>query len=240
VNTDVCFRGVVALGLLGCESNPLPLTPPAPPAPRPVAITNAGRGWRQGTLDEPLEGLAVRVVDSAGHGVANVSVEWVVDSGAGTIQYGEQTRTDSAGTSGVGFRPVSAGKSRILAKVDGLQGSPVRFRAYVDGANLVFIPFGAETDCTEATPSTFMLISPVHAGARVEFDFLDGSGEACRGRVRSLAVPPGADPFDSGVLTQGQSFSVTFGAVGDWEFEDAINGGTGKVAVKSAAFRGRR
>jgi hypothetical protein len=176
VNNDVCFLGVVALGLLGCESNPLPLTPPAPPVPRPVTMTNAGRGWRQGTLDEPLEGLAVRVVDSAGHGVANVSGQWVVDSGAGTIQHGEQTRTDTAGKSVVGFRPASAGKSRILAKVDGLQGSPVSFRAYVDGANLVFIPFGAEADCTEATPSTFMLISSVHAGDRVEFDYLDGTG----------------------------------------------------------------
>jgi len=55
---------------------------------------------------------------------------------------------------------------------------------------------------------------------------------SCGARIVSQSVPPGGQPFDSGLLV-GQSFRFVPHVPGEWTYVDVMNGGTGgKLIVR--------
>jgi hypothetical protein len=226
--------GVLTLTLLACSGGDslLVTSPPPPPAP-PAMLAIVSGNNQQGTHNLPLaERFVVRVTNPAAQGVAGVEVSWAVTSGAGAwIPWQPAqgvTITDAEGMTGVGFQPTVPGPSTstVSASAAGLQGSPVTFTAVSDGYR---IRFGPSFDyCAPADPPWFNppeITMPV--GATVEWV---GS---CEARIVSQSVPPGGEPFDSGVLSAGMSFAFVPRVAGEWTYVDGINGGTGgKLIVR--------
>jgi Tol biopolymer transport system component len=187
-----------------------------------------------GTHNLPLaEPLVVRVMNPAGQGVAGVEVSWAVTSGAGawipwppgqkavTLPGQAVTRTDPDGKTGVLFLPTLPGTSTstVSASAAGLQGSPQTFTVWSTGYRIRFGPL-----FDFCTPQDYPRFDPpeitVPVGAAVEWV---GS---CDARIVSQSVPPGGEPFDSGLLV-GRSFTFVPRVVGVWTYGDAISGGPG-------------
>lgn len=126
---------------------PPPAPPPAPPPPPPPPPPPTGRiaSPAAGNQQTALVGAAVavapavRVVNSAGAGVAGVSVTFAVGTGGGTVTSASQT-TAADGVATVGSWVLgSAGTNTLLATVaEATAGSPVTFTA--TGQDLVVAP----------------------------------------------------------------------------------------------------
>jgi hypothetical protein len=194
--------------------------------------------------------LAVRVTGSGNRGVPNVKVYWQIASGAGslgsfpTAQPLTQsfTFTDAAGVARVFVQLPAIGTSLVAASIAELPDRAVAFtatvRAPVELPALVF-GFGPMFDCTPFTdPSTFGVASgasdgTMPVGAKVEWTYAPWLSGLCRARITSIAVPPGGEPFDSGIISAGESFQFVPRVAGTWEYIDVLNGGRGTFTAKA-------
>jgi hypothetical protein len=188
--------------------------------------------------------LAVRVTGVGGGPTPGVEVFWQVEQGSGQFRSypDDQTLTpaksvtDSNGVARVYFLPQVLGPSLISASAVELAPLSATFVA-TDKPN-VEIVFGPIFDCTPFNdPSSFSLTnhSPVLTApinAKVGLSYATWLAASCTARIRTRSVPEGGEPFDSGVLSPGQIFVFTPRVAGTWEFEDVINGGTGRLVVR--------
>jgi plastocyanin len=237
---------VLALTLWACGvDDSLLVTPPPPlPAPTPVMLAVVSGNPQEGppgqTLPEPLK---VRVTDASGNGVAGVQVGWYVSSGSGTFSLAPQeasslpaltTLTGADGIIGVYFTPSLLGTSSSTVSAGAARLSTVQFS--IGSAGLfTAIDFGPLFDCTPPNdPSRFVPSEvTVSVGATVTWVYAKWMTWECTAHLVSQSVPPGGAPFDSGVLSTGQSFTFVPRVAGEWTFVDVINGGTGKLIVNS-------
>lgn len=246
----------VPLGLVlaGCGSNgwqdpepPESQMPEPEPELQPVAVAlvsgSGQEGLAGGSLDQPF---VVRVTDAAGRPAPGVPVEWTTDLSVGEGFFcfdtpdqchlpGYSVNTDAQGHSRVWFHPMRLGGHSAVAKVTGLQGSPVTFTVEVIG---VLVWFGPTWDCTGRNDLVrfFGPAQPDHitvpAGTPVVFEYDRLMAPVCSARVISTSTPPGAPPFDSEVLHPGDRFGFVPAVTGTWDFVDQVSGGTGKLTAK--------
>jgi hypothetical protein len=101
----------------------------------------------------------------------------------------------------------------------------IRLRPWDDG-------FGCATWFQGPLPSGAVI---VHARTPVEwalpYDAWGSAPESCESRIVSTSVPPGGQPFDSGMLRPGQAFRFTPNVAGTWEYQDVMGGGGGRLTV---------
>jgi hypothetical protein len=201
--------------------------------PGPVMEVISG-GGQQGLTAEFLgEPLVIRVSDLEGRPLPNLAVKWSIGSGAGEFGVGEGctdsckfTRSDAAGLASITFEPWSPGQSRVVAEIPAAQGSPAFFEVSATGLPSVIIRFGPEHWC-EDEPSNFQLpVTSMPVGTLVIFE-----NPTCWSLVRSTNVPPGATPFDSGILKPGERYAITVDKPGLWAFEDVWSGGRAQFTV---------
>jgi plastocyanin len=96
--------------------------------PAVIALVS-GNGQRVLVGEELLSAFVVKVSDSGGRGVANVTVSWAVTGGGGSLSVASsQTASNGQATA---FLTVgdTEGTNTVNASVDGLSGSPVSFTA---------------------------------------------------------------------------------------------------------------
>ena len=122
-------RQVLILGaitLAGCGGNDTTVSP----LPHPSRVLIAGGNRQTGTVLRSLSTpLAVQVFNTDGNPAQNVTVEWVVTIGGGTLSVGS-VKTNSQGQSSVTWTLGKApGDQSVSAIVAGLSGSPVNFTA---------------------------------------------------------------------------------------------------------------
>lgn len=161
-------------------------------------------------------------------------MNWTVASGSGEFWFPDAfTRTAADGVAKINFRPTRPGPTTVIATVDGVQGSPATLTVLADGPVVVLIRSGPLSDCSGNDPSIFGgPEGTIPVGALVEWEYMDWVHATCEARVRSLSVPPGGLPFDSGILQPGERFGIVLPVAGDWEVEDVINGGKGTLRVR--------
>jgi len=236
--------GVLVSLVFACAGDVLPPAPPPPPppppAPVPVLAIVSGNG-QQGTTGEFLaEPFVVRVTNPQGAGVSNVSVSWTVVSGAGGFST-LITQTAADGVASVFFRPTTPGRITVNAwAADAVQGSPATFTVDVLGPlppGDVLIRFGPIFDCyfTPANndPSIFSVPEgTIPVGALVVFEYAPYLLPVCAAQVRSVSVPSGGVPFDSGIIQAGQRWGVVLDVAGDWQVRDVLNGGSAILKVR--------
>jgi hypothetical protein len=227
-------RGVLVLLLQACGGDVEPATPSFPSGPQAMTIVSGND--QQGTTAQVLaEPFVVRVTGTGGTGIANVRVWWTITSGTGELGVPAGfTHTAHDGVTSMSFRPTRPGPVAVIARVEGgLPGSPATFTADVLGPLVVTIRFSPMFDCTDDDPSRFQVHEGgVPVGALVEWEYVSWLHPSCSARVRSVKLPPGATPFDSGILAPGQRFGLVLGVAGEYEVEDVINGGTGTLQVR--------
>jgi hypothetical protein len=184
-------------------------------------------------LSEPLQ---VRVTSAAGEAVPGVKVKWTLLEGGARM--GDFGQTDYFGLARTSFQPLTAGRLRVTASVDGLTGSPVEFVINSSGDGIVVIRFATIWDCydTPQPNDSTWFDNPKGSfpvGTTVRWVYVPGMPDYCKGRiVPNGPLPAGAAPFDSGILHSGESFSLVLSAIGDWGFIDLIGGGTGVLRVR--------
>jgi len=249
------MRGLVPAVLvslvLACGENVLPPAPPGPPPPPPpppapvaAALTivsgNSQLGWVGELLGQPL---VVRVTSTEGTGVASVAVRWSIVSGAAEFGIPMSdtylTYTGGDGRTSISMRPTAPGRITVSATADAVQGSSATFTIEVPEvvpASRVLIRFGPIFDCygtpSPMDPSVFQAPEgTIAAGALVEWEYAASLPAVCGARLRSVSVPLGGVPFDSGIIGPGQRWGVILGAVGDWVVTDVLNGGSVTVRV---------
>ncbi len=229
----------VGLVALACGGDG-PLEPLDPDRPTPAAIASVSGDGQEGKAGEMLgEPFVVRVTDAQGEGVAGVEVIWRVASGAGHLGRDPKLSmksmdTNPDGLARVFFSPAAVGTSTVDAEVTGLQGSPVIFttRATVTVIRFLYDPmFGFPV--FESSHGFGSVKVPV--GTTVEWAW-DGEGPGVPEAVHivSTSVPPGGEPFDSGILRPGGRFQFTPGVAGTWEYEERLHGSptTGTLTVQ--------
>jgi len=233
--------GVLVLLLFACGGDDLlPPAPPPPPLSQALAIVSGNS--QQGTTGEFLaEPFVVRVTNPQGTGVSSVPVTWTVVSGAGGFGLPSSiTPTAADGVASMSFRPTTPGTITVNAKADGVQGSPATFTVDVIGPVppvVVLIRFGPLFDCYGAPspqdPSIFEgPEGTIPVGALVEWEYADWLPPVCGAQLRSVSVPPGGLPFDSGIIRPGQRWGVVLEAAGDWLVTDVLNGGSVTLRVQ--------
>jgi hypothetical protein len=227
------------LAACGTESPQSPTTQPSPTTLEILSRTE----WHGTSGEYFTEPFVVRV-SRRGEGVPAISVGWSVtaDSGEfasaqGRILNPQVTWTDSAGIARVFFRPLNSGTMTVSATVEGLPGSPARFLVTTTVRPVMVINFGPIFDCYftpySNDPSVFNdPQEPIPLGTTVEFVYAPWLPGVCNAQVVSVSVPPGGTPIDSGLIPAGGRFTFTFNAVGEWTYEDKLNGGRGKLRVQ--------
>lgn len=230
---------VVLISSFACGGDDFlrPPLPPATPALRALEIVS-GDGQQGPSGIDLAEPFVVRVTGPAGTGVGNVPVRWTVVAGSGEFHITSAiSPTASDGEAFMFFRPTSPGPTTVRAQVDGLPEWPAMFTANVTGYAVVVIRFGPLFDCY-GTPSPYdpsVFEGPegtIPLGSRVEWEYAAWLPSGCSAQVRTVAVPPGGLPFDSGIQRPGERFGFVPGVAGDWRYEDSINGGTGTLRVR--------
>ena len=222
-----------------CSEDPLPPTPPPPPPALPVIAIVSG-DQQEATLGETLANLlVVRVRDANGAAAPGVLVLWKVAIGSG--QFGAatpQTTTGVNGTTAISFRPTGANDLRVIvsAEVAG-EKAPVFFNLHAVPGSVpltVRIPYGPIFDCTESQdPSLFQAPQgTIPVGALVEWEYAAWLYPTCASLLRSVVVPPGVLPFESGPIHPGEHFAITLNAPGDWVVADAMFGGQVTLRVR--------
>ena len=230
---------ILVLSVVACRGDDFLRPPPPPASPALRALEIVSGNGQQGTSGSDLgEPFVVRVTGPGGTGVGSVPVRWTVVAGSGAFEVASaNSLTASDGVAFMFFRPTSPGLITVRAQVDGLPESPAMFTANVTGYAVVVIRFGPLFDCY-GTPSPYdpsIFEGPegtIPLGSRVEWEYAAWLPASCSARVRTVSVPPGGVPFDSGDQRPGERFGFVPGVAGDWRYEDSINGGTGTLRVR--------
>ncbi len=212
----------------GFPPPPPPEQPPPPPVPLPpVALSIVGGDGQAGRWGDTLAlPFVVRVSDAEGKGVPGIDVLWTIVAGSGTLQSSPTVYTDAVGVArSRRFAPTGWLQTQVSASI-GRGIPPVTFTVPMTG---VLIRFGPLFDCVEQ--SFFSLPDSLPVGTTVEWSYWGGD-LPCQTRIVSASIPEGASAFDSGTLNGGDHFSSVLYVVGDWEFVDVLNGGSGVLRVR--------
>jgi len=187
--------------------------------------------------------LSVLVTDRDGRGLPNVKVDWQITSGEGEFLSVSDGRpliqsfsvTNADGVARVLVQFTVPGTSTVAASVAGLQGSPLTFTATVFKPADLVIRFGPFFDCTPLSDTSVFVSNDVTVpvGATVEWRYAEWLSQSCEARITSISVPPGGEPFDSGIVVPGLPFQFVPHVAGTWEYIDSINGGSGKLTAKT-------
>ncbi len=103
--------------------------PPPPPPPTPNSLSLVSGNTQSATVGTALANpYVVRLTNSAGQGVAGVTVTWTVVSGGGSIAQSSVTNS-SGNASATHTLGQTVGTQRVTASVAGATGSPVTFDA---------------------------------------------------------------------------------------------------------------
>jgi hypothetical protein len=124
-------------------------------------IEAVGGNGQNGTVGDVLaDPLGVRVTDASGHAVPDVSVNWSVLTGGGTISP-TSSSTNGSGVASAEFTlgPIE-GEQQVQAVVSGLTGSPVVFSATAIGSEVVLRVVGGGNNVRERFSSDLW----VHGG----------------------------------------------------------------------------
>jgi hypothetical protein len=234
------FRAVAVAALIPCLNGCRDAAAPSPVPP--------GIGVLSGNNQEAPDGsrvtapLAARVTRAGGSPAAGVEVVWQVSRGRGVFRsYPDDlplatstSVTDTAGVARIFFEPKDLLQSTITATAVGIAPTPASFVA--TGKPNVEIDFSPLFDCTPfSDPSVFSsnrssdLSAPLDA--KVGLTYFKGLSLSCTARVKTTMIPVGAEAFDTGILTPGQTFIFVPKVAGVWEFTDVINGGNGRLVV---------
>jgi hypothetical protein len=223
--------------------------PPQPATPR-LTVYSGNNQAAFDTVTRFGSPFAVRVVDDADRGIAGIRVQWKVVAGEftsypfGDALIGDATATGIDGLTAVYFRPLTLGMSTVTASATG--ATPVEFHMITDpklATPEVLITAGPFFDCTGgADPTKYWLgnnprdsVLSAVIGQRVGFRYATYLSPVCTARIKSIDVPAGGTPFDSGIINAGQTFEFKPDAPGLWTFTDSINGGNGKLTVKASS-----
>jgi hypothetical protein len=208
---------------------------PGPPTTGATAIAMVSGSDQVGKAGESLEmPFSVQVTDTAGEAVRHVHVYWSITSGAGhfPVPGGQASWTGTDGIATMGFLPTALGTSTVSAAAAGLEGSPVSFTTE---ATILVIRLGRRFNPWTGFEGDPVFIGPeggsdvtVPVGTPVEWSVIGGV-EA--GRIASTSEPPGGEPFDSGLLNQGERFQFVPDVAGTWEYEDRVSGATGTLTA---------
>lgn len=226
-------------------------TKPAQPATPHLTIYNGNNQVAFDTVMRLGSPFVVRALDDDHRPSAGIRVRWTVVAGAGELTsypsgdplIGDATVTAMDGESAVFFRPRALGISTVTASATG--ATPLEFRTVTDPALRppdVLITAGPIFDCTGgADPTRYWLGSNARdsvlsavVGQRVAFLYASYLASVCAARFKSIDVPAGGKPFDSGLIYAGMTFEFKPDAAGIWTFTDAINGGNGKLTVRAS------
>jgi hypothetical protein len=133
--SSITRRAVWVAALVSCSSGTEVSPPPPPPPPPPPDLVRnlgiQGGNNQEGFVGQPVAvSPGVRVTNSSGAGVPNVSVTFAVASGGGTVAGANQT-TDANGVATVGSWQLgpAPGPNTLTASVTGANGSPLTFTA---------------------------------------------------------------------------------------------------------------
>ena len=175
----------------------------------PSAIGITGGNNQTARLSQPLAAeLEVRVSAGDGGAVPGAAVTWMVTGGSGSVS-ASSTTTDSDGRASVGWTlgaavggntaDASAG-SGVTASfaADGTQ--PVSVTVNMQG--IAFVAPGGGDDITIMLGDTVVWVNQ----------------DAVQHTATSNSVPGGGMSFDSGLLSQGQSFTFVPNARGEWVY----------------------
>jgi len=220
--------GVLVLFLFACAGELLPPAPaplpPSPPPPSFVPAVSVVSGDNQtGTFGQFLaESLVVRVTDDAGRGVSARTVYWFVESGFGEFgNHSWYTVTGAGGLASIRFRPGWPSPAKVTAAA-GDDFLSTFFTENAGGPPVVLMQVLPNFDCGDSGGSLFRGPSDsIPFGATVEWNLW------CAGQLRSISVPPGGTPFDSGLIS-GQSgdqhYIAPLNAPGDWTIQELLSG----------------
>lgn len=173
--------------------------------PAAVAVVSGG-GQSAKTQEALSQPFVVEVTDADGAPVADVSVNWSVTAGPGSISPSSST-TDAQGQASTTFTGgTDLGSSTIEASVTGV-ATPAEFT--VETSTLVI----RMQDIAFVAPDGSDAVT-VPLGTTIEWQNLDGVQHT----ATSTDVPPGGSSFDSELIGSGGTFSFTPDATGTWTY----------------------
>lgn len=189
------------------------------------------------------EALVVRLTDGEGNRVPGVAVGWDVADGRGELvpppgcsesaSHAVITRTqwdnDARGEAAIEFSPRWPGVSTVTASVPGLPGATIAFTLQADALAIGLVE--SHDPWTGEDFAQFLGVDQLSSvswtiGGPVEF-----WNRLPAAHIVSISTPRGGAPFDSGPLSEGQSFRFVPDAPGIWEFMDQVSGATGTLAT---------
>jgi len=217
--------------------------PPGGVTPSPSMEAVSSRDLSGASGDYLPDPLVVRIRNSDGAPMPGVTIAWSVSGGQGELASAPGaalvpavTITDSEGIARIFFRPLSGGILTVTART-GWQGVTVSFTAIVSrDQSVIVINFGPIFDCYGTPysndPSEFDgPKDAIPVGLTVEFVYAPYLSY-CSAEVVSISVPPGAAPYDSGIIPGGGRADLKLDVAGDWTFQDKLNGGRVTLKVR--------
>jgi hypothetical protein len=230
------FAAALIVFISGCGDH----APPEPPAARVAVLSGNNQQIFDGSrFSEPL---AVRVTGPGGGPAAGVEVQWSVAPGLGDFQSFPDEQpltpaisvTDTSGAARIYFFPKVIGNAFVSALASSVSPRPAEF--FVTDRPEFEIVIGPMFDCNPFNDTTRFSLnksSDMNAtvNATVSLAYYKGADGSCAARIKTTAVPQGAEPFDTGVLIAGATFVFKPRVAGIWEFTDLMNGGSGRLIV---------
>jgi hypothetical protein len=218
----------------GLAPTPVPTTTTSRRVPASIAVIS-GRD-QGGKAGEPLAApFVVRVTDADGNPSSGIAVSFRITAGAGVLgdtcegthsRSVRSAQTDSNGIASTAFIPTMLGRSTVSATV-----ADVSVTFAVDATALViefwfgFWGFGFVGPCSLSSDIT------VPVGSSVEWKIpVQDDRYPVTYTVTSTSTPPGAQGFDSGLLTSRDRFRFVPSVVGTWRYRDQVTGLIGTLS----------
>jgi hypothetical protein len=222
-----------------------PFTPTQNPAARATAIAIVSGNDQQAKAGERLgEPFVVRVTDTRGAGVSDVTVAFHVTSGVGGLDgkspgppgapMTASAQTNANGVAQMTFEPQEVGRISVTAQATGTQLPLVTFTAdatilVIEFRSMRFDPYaGFVGPCGLGLGGKCFSAVTAPVGTTVEWKTLEQTTYT----VTSKSTPQGGTPFDSGTLTRNSRFRFVPAVVGTWDYHDKLSGLTAALRTK--------
>lgn len=176
-----------------------------------------------GSAGWPLDSLTVRLADADGEALNGIDVVWLVTSGEGSFRVllgghatwvasiVTQTGTHGEGAAAAQFVPTRVGTSVVTAYAARAGGYLIGTAEFTAEVETVTIVLDRNADWEAVWPGGPQDVS-IPLGSAVEWRPIQA---CCDQRVRSVAVPDGATPFDEPVSVD-SAFAFEPDAPGTW------------------------